>query len=70
MINYNQNPFFAEFLIVSACLASLQKFLKGKSDAVRVAHLHSCIVQRAHFQVRVGVKSCNDLFGCFFVLRC
>ena len=24
---------FAEFLIVSVCLASLQKFLKGKSDA-------------------------------------
>ena len=41
MINHSQNPFFAEFLIVSACLASLQKFLKGKSDAVRVAHLHS-----------------------------
>ena len=41
MINHNQNPFFAEIVIVSACLASLPKFLKGKSDAVRVAHLHS-----------------------------
>ena len=41
MINHNQNPFFPEFLIVSACLASLLKFLKGKSDAVRVVHLHS-----------------------------
>ena len=29
MLNHNQNL----FLIVSACLASLQKFLKGKSDA-------------------------------------
>ena len=37
MFNHNHN----QFLIVSACLASLQKFLKGKSDAVRVAHLHS-----------------------------
>ena len=25
-------PFFAEFPIVSACLASLQTFLKGNSD--------------------------------------
>ena len=42
MINHNQNPFLQSFFfIVSACLASLQKFLKGKSDAVRVAHLHS-----------------------------
>ena len=45
MINHNQNPIL-HFLIVSACLASLQKFLKGKSDAVRVAHLHSAA--RAH----------------------
>ena len=36
MLNHNQN----QFLIVSACLASLPKFLKGKSD-VGVAHLHS-----------------------------
>ena len=32
MVNHNKNL----FLIVSACLASLQKLLKGK-----VAHLHS-----------------------------
>ena len=37
-----QKPFFAEFPIASACLASLPKFLKGNSDAgIRVAHLHS-----------------------------
>ena len=35
MLNHNQNL----FLIVSACLASFQKFLKGKSEGV--AHLHS-----------------------------
>ena len=29
ILNHNQNL----FLIVSACLASLQKFLKGKSNA-------------------------------------
>ena len=32
MVNHNQN-LFLWFLIVSACLVSLQKFLKGKSDA-------------------------------------
>ena len=39
MLNHNQNL----FLIVSACLASLQKFLKGKSDAYEQL---ICIVQR------------------------
>ena len=37
MLNHNQNL----FLIVSACLASLQIFLKGKSGRVGVARLHS-----------------------------
>ena len=41
MINHKSKFFFLEFLIVSACLASLQKFLKCKFDAVRVPHLHS-----------------------------
>ena len=52
MLYRNQNLFFLQFLIVSAPLASLQKFLKGKSDAYE---LLICIVQRVHFQVRVGI---------------
>ena len=52
-LNHNQNPFLQSFLLFLLVWRVLQKFLKGKSDAVRVAHLHSA----AHFQVRVGVKS-------------
>ena len=39
------------FRIVSACWASLQEFLKGKSDAYKQVIF---IMQRVHFQVRVG----------------
>ena len=37
--------------------ASLQKFVKGKSDAKKQL---ICIMQRVHFQVRVGVFNCQD----------
>ena len=40
-------------------LASLQKFLKGKSDAYKQL---ICIMQRVHCQVRVGVFSCQDKY--------
>ena len=32
---FPKQTLFGEFLIVSVCLASLQKFLKGKSDAYK-----------------------------------
>ena len=41
VLNHTQNL----FLIVSVCLASLQKFFNGKSDAWEEL---ICIVQRAH----------------------
>ena len=67
MINQNQNPFLQCFFIVSACLASLQKFLKGKSDAIRVAHLHSAAGALPSpsrcFQLSKNLD--NELFGCF-----
>ena len=68
MINHNQNPFFAELIIVSACLASLQKFLKGKSDAVRVAHLHNAaraLSSPSRCQILTMIR-----LVVFFVLRC
>ena len=45
--------------IVSAYQASLQKFLKGKSDTYKQL---ICIMQRVHCQVRVGVFSCQDKY--------
>ena len=45
------NNFFELFL------HSLQKFLKGKSDAYKQL---ICIMQRVHFQIRVGVFNCQD----------
>ena len=39
---------FRQFLIISARLASLQKFLEGKSDTYKQ-------LQGVHFKVRVGV---------------
>ena len=66
MINHNQNPFFAEFVTVSACLASLQKFLKGKSDAVRVAHLQAARALSSPSRcIQLSTNLDNDLFGCF-----
>ena len=38
------------FQIVSAYQASLQKFLKGKSDAKQFI----CIMQRVHFQIKLS----------------
>ena len=40
------------FLIASACGASLQKFLKGKSDAYKLL---------VHFQIGVGVFNCEKI---------
>ena len=45
------------FRFVSAYSASLQKFLKGKSDAYKQL---ICIMQRVQFQIRVGVFHCQD----------
>ena len=56
MINHNQNPFFAEFLIVFAFLVSFARVFERQ---VRVAHLHSAA--RA-----LSSPSCDkDFFGCF-----
>ena len=51
--------------IVSACSASLQTVLKRKSDEYKQL---ICIMQRMHFQVRVGVFSFHDkyLFRCLW----
>jgi len=38
----------------------LQKFLKGKSDAYKK---FICIMQRVHFQVRVGVFNCQQILA-------
>ena len=38
---------------------NLQKFLKGKSDAYKQL---ICIIQHVHFQVGVGVFSCQQIF--------
>ena len=46
------------FRIVFPCCASLQKFLKGNSDAYK---LLICIMQRVHFKVRVGVFNCQQI---------
>ena len=48
------------FRIVSVCWAILQKFLRGKSDAYK--YLIS-IMQRVHFQVRVGVFICQQILA-------
>ena len=48
------------FRIVSACWASLQKFLQGKSDAYKQL---LCIMQCMHFQVRVGVFNCQQILA-------
>ena len=64
MINHNQNPFFAEFLIVSACLASFARVFERQ---VRVAHLHSA-ARALSSPIRCFQLSTNldkDLFGCF-----
>ena len=45
------------FHIVSACWASLQRFLKGKSDVYKYLN---CLMQRVHFQVQVGVFNCQQ----------
>ena len=48
--------------IFSYCFCTLSEFvkvLKGKSDAYKQL---ICIMQRAHFQVRVGVFSCQDKY--------
>ena len=52
------------FRIVSTYYASLQTFLKGKPDAYKQL---ICIMQRVHFQIRVGVLNCQeeDLFRFF-----
>ena len=47
----------AFFRIVSSYKASLQKSLKEKSDAYKQL---ICIMQRVHFQIRVGVFNCQD----------
>ena len=64
MINPNQNPFCAEFLIVSACLASLKKFFERQA---RIAHLHSAECARSSpsrcFQLSTNLD--KDLFRCF-----
>ena len=39
------------------CALILQKFLKEKSDAYKQL---ICIMQRVHFQIRVGVFNCQD----------
>ena len=68
MINHNQNPFFAEFLVVSAaCLRVCKKFSKGKSDAVRVAHLHSAArALSSPSRCQILTRICLVVF----VLRC
>ena len=54
------------FRIVSPFRASLQKFLKGKSDAYEKL---ICIMQPVHFQVRVGVFNCQQILTkiCFVI---
>ena len=55
-------PLLVSQTIFSYCfctLTSLKKFLKGKSDAYKQL---ICIMQRAHFQVRVGLFSCQDKY--------
>ena len=65
MINHNRSPFLQSFLIVSACLTSLQKFLKAKSDAVEVVHLRSAARALSSpsrcFQLSTNLD--NGLFG-------
>ena len=62
---FSQINFF--FRIVSAYSASLQKFLKGKSNAYKQL---ICIMHHAHFQIRVGVFNCQDkdLFRLFVIV--
>ena len=56
---YTLLPFSQTFLhIVSTCRASLQKFLKRKSDAYKQP---ICIVQHVHLQVQVGVFNCQQI---------
>ena len=54
--------FFVLFLHIKRVYKS---FIKGKSDAYKQL---ICIMQRVHFQVRVGVFSCQDkyLFRCLW----
>ena len=48
------------FRIVSASVKRVcKKFLKGKADAYKQL---ICIMQLVHFQVRVGVFSCQDKY--------
>ena len=65
MLNHNQNL----SLIVSACLASLQKFLKGKSDGYEWL---ICIVQRMHSLSSPSrcFSGGGGSFSLSFVLRC
>ena len=44
--------------IVSACWASLQKFLKGKFDEYKQL---ICIMQRVHFKVLVDAFNCQQI---------
>ena len=48
------------FRIISVCWEILQKFLKGMSDAYKWL---ICIMQRVHFQVRVGVFNCQQILA-------
>ena len=52
MLNHNQDL----FLIVSACLASLQKFLKGKSDAY-------ALVPQAMAQFVLKIEKLSHIMG-------
>ena len=46
--------------IVSVCWASLETFLKGKSDAYKYL---ICIMKRVHFQVRGGIFNCQQILA-------
>ena len=51
MLNHNQNL----FLIVSYCFCLFGEFAK-------VLEWLICILQRVHFQIRVGVFNCQQIF--------
>ena len=62
MLNHKQNPFFAEFLIASACFGEFAKVVERQ---VRVAHLHSAARALSSpsrcFQLSTNLD--KDLFG-------
>ena len=63
MTNHNQNPFLQSFLLFLLVWRVCKSFLKGKSDAVRVAHLHSA-ARALSSPSRCQINVDNDLCGC------